>query len=174
MAITEAEDRRAIRTRQAVMKAFVGLVLDRRYDEIRVADIIQRANVGRSTFYEHYRGKDDVLLQSMAGLLDVLAASLFSDAEDAALQAVVEHFWENRRFARRLLFGDRRPMVLQALARRIETKIAGRHGLHPRLLAAQVAAGQLGLLESWLAGDASAAPTQIAEALRSGGGALGA
>lgn len=166
MSLTELEDRRAIRTRQAVMRAFVDLVLDRRYDEIRVVDIIARADVGRSTFYEHYRGKDDVLLQSMGGLLDVLAASLFPDGDEAALQAVVEHFWENRRFARRLLFADRRPMVVQALARRIEARIAGPHGLHPRLLANQLAAGQLGLLESWLAGDASASPAEIARALR--------
>jgi AcrR family transcriptional regulator len=50
----ETRDKRTQKTRQALLGAFFGLVLERRYDEIKVADILERARVGRSTFYEHF------------------------------------------------------------------------------------------------------------------------
>ena len=65
MPISTPNDRRATRTRRALLNAFVGLILERRYDEITVAAIIARADVGRSTFYEHFRSKDDLLHESM-------------------------------------------------------------------------------------------------------------
>jgi AcrR family transcriptional regulator len=68
-------DRRTARSRRAITSAFVALVLERRYDAIRVGDIVEKADVGRSTFYEHFRSKDDLLRQSMEGLLARIAGS---------------------------------------------------------------------------------------------------
>lgn len=55
-------DRRSQRTRQLLSSALVDLMLQKRYDEITVQNIIDRANVGRSTFYAHYLDKDDLLV----------------------------------------------------------------------------------------------------------------
>ena len=44
-----AMDRRRARTRQALLQAFISLMFERRYDGFGVADLIERANVGRST-----------------------------------------------------------------------------------------------------------------------------
>lgn len=55
-------DRRVQRTRQLLQDALVSLILEKGYQKITVQDIIDRANVGRSTFYSHYRDKDDLLL----------------------------------------------------------------------------------------------------------------
>ncbi|UFS95676.1 TetR/AcrR family transcriptional regulator [Nocardia huaxiensis] len=52
------------RTRAALHRALIELMQDRHYDRITVQDIIDRADVGRSTFYAHYRDKDDLLLVS--------------------------------------------------------------------------------------------------------------
>src|SRR4051812_2411808 len=60
------QDRRIARTREALIGAFNHLVLNRRQRHIRVADIVAEANVGRSTFYEHYSSADDILLQALA------------------------------------------------------------------------------------------------------------
>ena len=59
---TKTSDRRVQRTRQLLKEALVSLILEKGYQKITVQDIIDRANVGRSTFYAHYRDKDDLLL----------------------------------------------------------------------------------------------------------------
>jgi AcrR family transcriptional regulator len=54
-------DRRAARTRRALHEALISLILRKGYDDITVQDIIDEADVGRSTFYAHYSGKEDLL-----------------------------------------------------------------------------------------------------------------
>jgi len=59
-------DRRVLRTRQLLQDALVSLILEQGYDKVTVQDIIDRANVGRSTFYAHYQDKEDLLLRGVA------------------------------------------------------------------------------------------------------------
>jgi len=68
-----AIDRRVSRTRTALYDALVALMLRRPYAEIDVQDIVAEANVGRSTFYAHFRGKDELLMRSLERLRPVLA-----------------------------------------------------------------------------------------------------
>jgi AcrR family transcriptional regulator len=65
-------DRRSQRTRQLLSAALIDLMLQKRYDAITVQDIIDRANIGRSTFYAHYLDKDDLLVSDFTRVLDVL------------------------------------------------------------------------------------------------------
>jgi AcrR family transcriptional regulator len=64
-------DRRVRRTRELLRSALLSLVLEKGYDRITVQDILDRADVGRSTFYAHYRDKEDLL---RAGFEDIRAA----------------------------------------------------------------------------------------------------
>ena len=57
----EKKDRRTRRTRQLLRSALLSLLKEKRYEEISVQDIIERADVARSTFYIHYVDKDDLL-----------------------------------------------------------------------------------------------------------------
>jgi AcrR family transcriptional regulator len=70
---TRAKDRRVQKTRRLLLSALGSLLHEKRYDAIVVQDILDRANVGRSTFYTHFRDKDD-LLQS--AVRDVLRATV--------------------------------------------------------------------------------------------------
>ena len=57
----EKQDRRTRKTRQLLRSALLALLQEKRYAEISVQDIIERADVARSTFYVHYVDKDDLL-----------------------------------------------------------------------------------------------------------------
>jgi len=58
----EKKDRRVRRTRQLLQSALLALLKEKRYEDISVQDIIERADVARSTFYVHYVDKDDLLV----------------------------------------------------------------------------------------------------------------
>lgn len=62
--MNETTDRRVRRTRATLHRALIELLLERPYERITVRDILDRADVGRSTFYAHFRDKDDLLLVS--------------------------------------------------------------------------------------------------------------
>jgi AcrR family transcriptional regulator len=53
-------DRRVARTRTMLQQAHISLILEKGYEATTVDDICNAANVGRSTFYAHYTGKDDL------------------------------------------------------------------------------------------------------------------
>jgi AcrR family transcriptional regulator len=57
----EKHDRRTRKTRQQLRSALLALLKEKHYEEISVQDIIERADVARSTFYMHYVDKNDLL-----------------------------------------------------------------------------------------------------------------
>ena len=60
-----SNDRRVARTRSSLHEALVRLVHEKPYDSISVGDIAARANVGRTTFYMHFAGKDELLASAI-------------------------------------------------------------------------------------------------------------
>ena len=77
-------DRRVRRTRRILLDAFIALVLERGYDGLTVQDILDRADVGRSTFYAHYRDKETLLLSCFDGVRGDLTAAFAAGAPDPA------------------------------------------------------------------------------------------
>lgn len=55
-------DRRVERTRELLQKALIELINERGYDAITIQEIVDRANVGRTTFYLHYTSKDELFM----------------------------------------------------------------------------------------------------------------
>lgn len=60
------EDRRVTRTRVALLDSLLALIVEKGYDETTVQDVLDRAGVGRATFYTHYFNKRDLLLRHMS------------------------------------------------------------------------------------------------------------
>jgi AcrR family transcriptional regulator len=65
-------DRRSERTRRLLGEALTSLMLERRYADLTVQDILDRANIGRSTFYAHFWDKEDLLTSQVEEMLAAL------------------------------------------------------------------------------------------------------
>ncbi len=155
----------------AVLRAFAELVGTMQYDEIAVTEIIRRARVSRSSFYEHFTGKLDLLICSITGPFKILADGSFSGTQSTLLP-LLDHFWSNRAFARGVLLGSVRQHTATVLVLEIENglkklEIASRtkYRLPRRLLAWQLAETMLGLITAWLTGEARCSASELADGL---------
>ena len=57
----KTQDRRIGRTRKATIEALIELGLEQGFESIKIKDLTERANIGNSTFYRHYKDKNDLL-----------------------------------------------------------------------------------------------------------------
>lgn len=139
-------------TEIAIVEAFRTLAVERRYGSIRVTDIIDCAGVGKSTFYDHFRGKDDVLLTALRPILLALATAASGRAARSYIRPVIEHLWERRSFVRPILDST----AASILQRRLADAIAMHGGRQLDeglpLFAVGIAAAQLAMLRCWVAG----------------------
>ena len=167
-------DRRAMRTRTALIDAFNHLALNHRKN-IRVADITALANVGRSTFYEHYRSAEDIHLQAMQRPFALLADAAAGMGDEARMTGQLDHFWENRQLARTSLLGGMHDKVNRLLASMIEERLrdeADRLDIPLRLAAMQLAEAALAPIRGWVTAEAPCASAALAGAICRCGRAL--
>jgi AcrR family transcriptional regulator len=163
-------DRRSVRTRRALLAAFIELVLERGYAAIGIADIVQLADIGRSTFYAHFRSKDELLIASMQWMFDILADSAIPGAPRDALDGLVAHFWSNRRLAQVVLSHPIEPKLRRVLTETLQRRLAAQPlgNTDPQLVklaAIRIAAAQLGILAAWAKGEVSATQRAVADAM---------
>lgn len=87
------EDRRIQRTRQLLQNALSELILEKGYEKVTVQDVIDRANVGRSTFYAHFESLDQLLLSGFEPLReqfeDFLSGTMLDNESPWALSLVM-------------------------------------------------------------------------------------
>jgi AcrR family transcriptional regulator len=177
----KSADKRVQRTRRALLDAFFHLVLTRPYEEITVQLIAARAGVGRSSFYEHFRGKGALLGASLAAPFGVLADAAGAADNTRALTALLEHFWANRARARGIFTGPMRVHAVAVLARLIQERWRASPGqraaallLPPRLAALQLAEALFAPLSAWLTSETDCSAPRLARALRRSALALNA
>ena len=72
----EKTDARVRRTRDALGDALVALMQEKPFDTITVQDVLDRANVSRSTFYTHYSDKDDLLMSDAEEFFEAISMAL--------------------------------------------------------------------------------------------------
>ena len=160
-----ATDRRVRRTRKLLHAAFLELVVEKGYDKTTIQDILDRADVGRSTFYVHFRDKEALLTASFDDMRDqlegALAAIPISHAVDVTLPATLlfEHAHRHQQIYRALC-GRHGGDVVQRHLRHLIGDVLREH-LQPQFAAvapavpAEVAAefhtsATLGLLAWWI------------------------
>ena len=165
-------DRRAARTRTALIEAFNQLALSQR-KTIRVADIVAEANVGRSTFYEHYKSAEDIHLQAMTRPFALLADAAAGIGEEERLTGLLRHFWENRQLARASFTGRMQDKVTRLLAAMVEERLGeAALAIPARLAAMQLAEAALAPIRGWVMAEAPCTAEALAGALCRGGRAM--
>lgn len=166
------EDPRRNRSRMAILNAFVELVLIKSYDDIQVNHIIRQANIGRSTFYEHFKGKDELLAKSLHGPMKTLSSACEGIQQLSNLTPILQHFWDNRTFARYIFSSSAKKQILTVLSECIKIQIQARCDLSKRptilkvdMHAMQIAESQFSILIPWLTEVSGTSLNKIALAL---------
>jgi AcrR family transcriptional regulator len=66
-------DARVQRTRDQLGHSLIQLIVEKPINDVTVQDVLDRAGVGRSTFYLHYRDKDDLLVSQLEMFLETMS-----------------------------------------------------------------------------------------------------
>lgn len=121
----EKQDRRSQRTRRLLGDALVTLLAQKRYDAITVRDILNRANVGRTTFYAHFPDKEALLLHEIERVIQLLGHQMQAGGEPVQpllpSLALFRHVREFRPVYQTLVWGRSRELIFK----KIEAQVAG-------------------------------------------------
>ncbi|WP_214317848.1 TetR/AcrR family transcriptional regulator [Nonomuraea sediminis] len=158
------------RTRRAIQGALVELLLEKGYDKVTVTDIIERADVGRSTFYANFTDKQDVLRSNLDELGFLHPAPAAEGPLFAFSLPMIEHVAEQRQLVRALL-GKRGGGAVMAHGEKllgdvIREELLVRGWQAPEPVVTCVVGAFLALLTKWVDGEISATPAELDAAFR--------
>lgn len=157
------DDRRVRRTKQTLYHVLMTLVAEKPFDKITVQEILERANVGRTTFYAHFQSKEDLFLGSHEGIIRTISRSFFAadgmlhPAPSAELLLFLELSQQSRNTYFYLTNGSEGGKILRLLKERIAQQLAAQlHELFreensaiPFMVLAQHVASSLVSVMSW-------------------------
>ena len=171
---TVKHDRRSQRTHRLLAGALVALLFEHRYIDLTVQHILDRADIGRTTFYRHYWDKDDLLASEMERVLDVLTRSPHHDIHDRVLPfpsfAIFQHLQEQQALYGVLARGPALDVILTTIKTRLRERIEQhwcqtlakpRDDLSVRVTAQFVAGTFVTLLQWWMESDIPLSPVQM-------------
>jgi AcrR family transcriptional regulator len=154
-------DRRVRRSRDRLGDALIELVLEKPFDTITVQNVLDRAGVGRSTFYAHYKDKNDLFISDVDEFFEGMATMLSrrEDSSDriAPVRELFTHVADASRFHKAMVASGKIQDVFELgqghFARGIEHRLAelprARGITAERHVVAQAFAGALLSLLSW-------------------------
>ena len=163
------EDPRVTRSTSALGHALLELLQERELDAITVREIVARAGVGRTTFYAHYRSKEDVLHSSYERVFDSFE-SLLERSADGRLFPVrefLEHLADAApalRALERARQFDAATAMLSGYATRMIARRMQRHegrAVPAAALARMLAGALVEMVEWWRDHPAEASPTRM-------------
>jgi len=155
-------DRRIQRTRKLITDALLNLLMDKKFSEITIQEITDTANVGRATFYLHYRSKDECLMQLLTEGFDSLVAEIEKNNEEqndfvTSIELTLAHISNNRKLYLALLSDPLGGNILMDVRNYIKADMMPIIPVPPNFnpvlheaLATYLAGAQLDILMWWL------------------------
>ncbi len=176
--VPKSVDRRVRKTRRALSRALIELVLEKGYEDVSVQDILDRADVGRSTFYAHFESKEMLLVNGPRNL-GIKMFELPGDnqpgelAISSAVAGLFAHVGENIDLARALLRAKGGSVIMDSFRDQLEgllfTAYSKRLQLEDRaalaMLARATAQSACTILISWVQEEPPTVPLATASNL---------
>ena len=168
--MSDRQDRRSQRTRYLLSAALVELIREKDYNTITVSDIIDRANVGRSTFYAHYRDKDDLFVGELDRVIEVLSHRIPDQEESPFFPSLglFRHVGEEYKLYKALLWTSGIDLLIKHLQISLSNRIEQGLKKNERdfeiplpILANFIAGSFLTLLKWWLENKMIYSPEEI-------------
>lgn len=174
-------DRRVQRTRGVLQKALIELIREREYDAITIQDIVDRANIGRTTFYLHYNSKDELFISCHEAIVSefhfgprhpLSREELLSPEAPAGMVSAYRHLEDGRALFYSIFQGKDSLLILRRIrdqsAREIEANLRAAFAeadsaIQLEVLANYLAGAQLALLQWWLEKRRSHGPENLAQ-----------
>lgn len=168
-------DRRVLRTKHALGTALIELMLEQAFDTITVQDVLDRAGVGRATFYTHFRNKSDLFHSEherfFEGVESWLGTGLSHDRRVLPVAEFLQHVGEAQPFIRALREAGQIDVVWEDAAEHFARMIAKRIRLlapqlngspvHTTLVAKFCAGAAMEMLKWWLDRDVRPTPREM-------------
>lgn len=168
-------DRRIQKTRMLLSNALISLIIEKGYDAVTVQDIIDRANVGRSTFYAHFENKEHLLLTGQGEFQKLLAHPADRSpgrpaGPDINFVVLFEHIAENHKLAKAMIV-NRNDQIVTAffrdvIALKVKDYLKQKEKLNSGMktyLANAAAAAVISLVSDWLERDMKDSPAEMAD-----------
>lgn len=172
--MTENTDRRVRRTRAAIQSALTELILEKGYEAVTVSDIIDRADIGRSTFYSHFTDKSDVFDDTIEELSGFLRAHRSEgDSLFAFSLPMFEHIVEQLPVIRALFGDDGHSSAMRsttaALVAVVDEELASRFVAerpYRKLVSVFVVGAYFSVISHWISGDHKYTAAELDDAFR--------
>jgi len=175
--MNDKNDRRSQRTRQALGDAFVELLMEKGYDALSIKDIIERAIVGRSTFYSHYADKDELFVGQLDRLMELLSQHVpQAHAEENPFfpsLGLFQHIKQQQKLYRILTWGSGMDVLTKHLQKTMSQKIEERllvngqaYDVPAPIIANLLAGSFLALVKWWLDNKMIYSPAEMDEMYR--------
>lgn len=176
-------DRRQQKTRDAIFKAFTYLLSFKSYSKITVQDIIDEANIGRSTFYAHFETKDELLKE----FCTVIFRHVFSDTlhsekthdfstahgdTNALITHILYHLRDNRENIKSLLSSESNELFLSHFRYYLHDliklhmfgKMVRKNDTVPEdFLINHISCSFIGMVQWWIQNDMKQTPEELTE-----------
>lgn len=164
----DSPEGRKQKTRTTLVQAFNALFFESPDREIRVGDVIEKAGVGRSTFYEHFTNVYDLQRHAMSHPMTILADAIAGNGNTEALVGLLDHLQENQHRARIILGGPRRQDAARVLTTALGEKLTNyqpKEAVSMPAVLLQLADGALGCIQGWLTGEIWCSKQELAETI---------
>ncbi len=153
----DEKDRRVKRTQRILMETLIAVALEKGYDAVTIKDITDHADISYSTFFRHYRDKDELLIKILESSIKTLTDLMKENSGatgDAEGRILFQHISENHRFYRVLFGSQNASHILRPIQDIIQKEFVypvGTDNLIPiDILSNHIAVSVFGLVKWWL------------------------